>query len=52
MSDIPVVVTGVQGQVNGLRLGCELLRLDSGSQRTLQRYIDQTQKRRRLMSLD
>jgi flagellar brake protein len=44
--------TSVHGKVNGLRLGCELLRLDSGSQRTLQRYIDQTQKRRRLLSLD
>lgn len=36
----------------GLRLGCELLRLDPTSQRALQRYIDQTQKRRRLLSLD
>jgi c-di-GMP-binding flagellar brake protein YcgR len=35
-----------------LRLGCELLRLDGAGQRTLQRYIDQTQKRRRLLSLD
>lgn len=35
-----------------LRLGCELLRLDGATQRTLQRYIDQTQKRRRLLSLD
>jgi flagellar brake protein len=36
----------------GLRLGCELLRLDAGTLRTLQRYIDQTQKRRRLLSLE
>ena len=36
----------------GLRLGCELLRLDAGSERLLQRYIDHTQKRRRLLSLD
>lgn len=35
-----------------LRLGCELLRLDGNTQRMLQRYIDQTQKRRRLLSLD
>jgi c-di-GMP-binding flagellar brake protein YcgR len=35
-----------------LRLGCQLRRLDAGAQRTLQRYIDQTQKRRRLLSLD
>ena len=36
----------------GLRLGCELLQLDAGAERSLQRYIDQTQKRRRLLSLD
>lgn len=36
----------------GARLGCALLRLDGGAQRALQRYIDQTQKRRRLLSLD
>jgi hypothetical protein len=35
-----------------LRLGCELLRPDGATLRTLQRYIDQTQKRRRLLSLD
>ena len=35
-----------------LRLGCELRRVDTGTQRTLQRYIDQTQKRRRLLNLD
>jgi c-di-GMP-binding flagellar brake protein YcgR len=44
--------TSVQGKTSGLRLGCELLRVDTGTQRTLQRYIDQTQKRRRLLSLD
>ncbi len=44
--------TSVQGKATGLRLGCELLRLDTGALRTLQRYIDQTQKRRRLLSLD
>ncbi len=37
---------------SGMRLGCELLRLDGGAQRTLQRYIDQAQKRRRMLSLD
>ena len=36
----------------GLRLGCELQQLDAGTERSLQRYIDQTQKRRRLLSLD
>lgn len=44
--------TSVQGKATSLRLGCELLRLDPGALRTLQRYIDQTQKRRRLLSLD
>ena len=36
----------------GLRLGCEFLQLDPQAQRLLQRHIDQTQKRRRLLSLD
>jgi c-di-GMP-binding flagellar brake protein YcgR len=36
----------------GLRLGCEILQPDAGTQRSLQRYIDHTQKRRRLLSLD
>lgn len=42
----------LSGKGGGLRLGCELLRLDGHAQRTLQRYIDQAQKRRRLLSLD
>ena len=36
----------------GLRLGCEFLQLDPPAERILQRHIDQTQKRRRLLSLD
>ena len=45
-------VTSVQGKSGtSLRLGCELLRVEAGTQRSLQRYIDQTQKRRRLLSL-
>ncbi len=36
----------------GLRMGCEMVRLPSSAERLLQRYIDQTQKRRRLMALD
>lgn len=45
--------SSVQGKDGtSLRLGCELLRLDGAAQRTLQRFIDQTQKRRRLLSLD
>ena len=34
------------------RLGCEILQRDGSNERLLQRYIDQTQKRRRLLSLD
>ncbi len=44
--------TSMQGKAGGLRLGCELQRPDAGTLRTLQRCIDQTQKRRRLLSLD
>ncbi len=36
----------------GVRLGCEWLRLPGSAERVLQRWIDQTQKRRRLLSLD
>jgi flagellar brake protein len=35
----------------GVRLGCEWQQTDATAQRALQRYIDQTQKRRRLLSL-
>ena len=45
-------VTSIQPQARGVRLGCELLHLDSEATRMLQRYIDQTQKRRRMLSLD
>ena len=39
-------------EARGARLGCEFVQLGADGERTLQRYIDQTQKRRRLMSLD
>lgn len=45
-------VTSIQPQARGVRLGCELLQLPPEDARALQRYIDQTQKRRRLLSLD
>ena len=35
----------------GVRLGCEFVRPDSGALRALQRYIDQAQKRSRLLSI-
>ena len=36
---------------SGVRLGCEFVELDGQAQRALQRYIDHTQQRRRLLSL-
>lgn len=45
-------ITSVQPQAQGVRLGCELLNMDAEAQRQLVHYIDQTQKRRRMMSLD
>lgn len=45
-------VTSINPGSHGVRLGCELHKLDGDAQRTLQRYIDQTQKRRRLLALD
>ena len=45
-------VTAIQTQSRGSRLGCEFMHVQSQAQRALQRYIDQTQKRRRLLSLD
>ena len=37
-------------EAKGLRVGCEMLRLPTEAERQLQRYIDQTQKRRRVMA--
>lgn len=58
-ADTGVVVTlrlhhasSILSRMPGLRLGCELVKPDAGIERTLQRYIDHTQKRRRLLSLD
>lgn len=45
-------VTSINPGSGGSRLGCSLSHLDGNAQRALQRYIDQTQKRRRLLSLD
>jgi c-di-GMP-binding flagellar brake protein YcgR len=44
-------VTAIQPGQRGVRIGCEWMRLPASAERTLQRYIDQTQKRRRLLSL-
>ncbi len=45
-------VTSLQHDAGGVRLGCEMVNAGSDSLRALQRYIDQTQKRRRLIALD
>ncbi|WP_374587382.1 flagellar brake protein [Ideonella dechloratans] len=45
-------VTAIHPQAKGVRLGCEFRGLDHEAQRALQRYIDATQKRRRMLSLD
>lgn len=45
-------LSSLPGAGEHLRMGCEWRALDSDSQHALQRYIDQTQKRRRLLSLD
>ena len=45
-------VSALHPESKGARLGCEFDGLGGESARALQRYIDQTQKRRRLMVLD
>ena len=45
-------VTSINPESMGVRLGCEMVNPGNDSLRALQRYIDQTQKRRRLMALD
>ena len=44
-------LSALQGD-DRMRVGCEWRTLEVDAQRVLQRYIDQTQKRRRLLSLD
>jgi c-di-GMP-binding flagellar brake protein YcgR len=45
-------VTAMQQSDRGVRLGCEWGPLAGAAERALQRWIDQTQKRRRLLTLD
>lgn len=45
-------VTVLTPDARGARLGCEFASAGNEALRALQRYIDQTQKQRRLMSLD
>lgn len=44
-------ITLLHHESKGVRLGCEMLRLGGDAERVLQRYIEQTQKRRRLLVL-
>jgi c-di-GMP-binding flagellar brake protein YcgR len=44
-------VTSLNSDSRGVRLGCEFVRADSNALRSLQRFIDQTQKRGRLLSI-
>jgi c-di-GMP-binding flagellar brake protein YcgR len=44
-------VTLLNHESKGARLGCGLVKIEAGGARSLQLYIDQTQKRRRLLSL-
>ena len=44
-------ITSLNPESHGVRLGCEFERADPAALRALQRFIDQTQKRGRLLSL-
>ncbi len=43
--------SGAEGAAAGVRVGCEWLALGGAAERTLQRWIDQLQKRRRQLAL-
>lgn len=45
-------VTSMNPESGGVRLGCEMVTPSSDSLRSLQRYIDQTQKRRRMLAME
>jgi flagellar brake protein len=45
-------VTALSAQGRGVRLGCALVGASGEAHRALQRYIDHTQKRRRVLALD
>jgi len=44
-------VTSLSAEARGVRLGCEFVHADAATLRALQRFIDLTQKRSRLMSV-
>jgi c-di-GMP-binding flagellar brake protein YcgR len=43
-------VTSIPGNDLGVRVGCEWQRLAGANERALNRYIEQTQKRRRMLA--
>lgn len=45
-------VTSLHQGAGGVRLGCELVNASNDNLRALQRYIDQTQKRHRMLTVD
>lgn len=45
-------VTAINPGADGVRLGCGMVDLAADAERMLQRYIDNTQKRRRMLALD
>ena len=45
-------ITSTGAENGSVRLGCEIVGMNGIAQRALQKYIDQTQKRRRMLSLD
>ena len=50
---LPHHASPIPGDVHGvLQLGCSFVDLDAAASRALQVYVDQTQKRRRLLKLD
>ncbi len=50
---LPHHASPIRGDASGmLQLGCSFVDLDAAASRTLQVYVDQTQKRRRLLKLD
>jgi hypothetical protein len=44
-------MASLDGGAPGLRIGCEWSRLNAEAERALQRWVNQTQKRQRLLTL-
>lgn len=53
VSLLPHHISPISGDLHGMhQLGCSFVELDATASRALQVYVDQTQKRRRLLKLD